>query len=68
MEKEEFENYCKGIINKNSRDYIIVKLRNATFYMDNYFINELYDKNEVNFIWKKTVIGHCKIKSIIKVF
>ena len=67
MEKAKFENDIKDIIARNTRGFITVKLRNASFfYIDNYSFRR--DKpDEVNFIWKNDIIGHCELKSIIYV-
>jgi hypothetical protein len=67
MKREEFENYCKYVLGKNTRKFMIVRLRNATFYIDNYYFRG-NKSDEVNFIWKNAIIGHCKIKSVMKVY
>jgi hypothetical protein len=67
MEKAKFENDIKDIIARNERPFIIVRLRNATFYIDNYSFR-IDRPDEVNFIWKNDIIGHCELKSIIYVF
>lgn len=67
MKKEEFERKVKDVLGRNARKFVIVKLRNATFYIDNYYIRG--DKSEeVNFLWKNVIIGHCKFKSITDVY
>ena len=64
MDKKEFEKKFKGVI---SDICVVVKLRDATFYADDYFIGGL-NNDELDLVWRGILLGHCKIKSIIKVY
>jgi hypothetical protein len=62
MDKKEFEKeFKKALVNI---PFVVVKLRDATFYTDDYFIGE----KGVYLFWRGIVIGNCKIKSILYVF
>jgi hypothetical protein len=64
MDKKEFERKFKGVV---SNICVVVKLRNATFYADDYFIGGL-NNDEVDLCWRGILLGNCKIKSILEVY
>ena len=63
MDKKEFEKKFKA---ERMANFVIVRLRNATFYADDYCFVD--NSNSVDLFWKDAEIGYCKLNSIIEVF
>ena len=62
MEKAQFERKFNVARDSN---FVVVELRNATFYADNYrFVD---DSGYVDLFWKDAEVGYCKLSSIKEV-
>ena len=67
MDKKEFEKKFKKALDFYI-PYVIIQLRNASFRVDDYLIDEESNNGEVSLFWKGIFVGDCKIKSIKEVF
>ena len=64
MNKERFEKKFK-VVKKDSGPFIIVRLRDSMFYVDNYcFVDNKY----INLFWKDIEVGFCRLSSVKEVF
>lgn len=62
MRRKVFEKKFNVAIFSN---FVVVELRNATFYADNYCFVD--DSGYVNLFWKDAEVGYCKLSSIKEV-
>ena len=65
MKKGEFKRKFKAA--KSNLPCVIVELEDATFYADDYFFVDPYS-TVIALLWRGICIGHCEIKSILKVY